>query len=477
MSKKQLFSGFQGVSKADWKNKIEKDLKGKPYLDLCGTNGANIEVEPVYNNEDIEVNDDSPGSGDFRRGSKTINNDWTIDEVIELSENPKKDNEQILKILNEGLGALTLSGNSSVQTLNKILPEYVSLGFVNYSNLNETINQVKEAFGNEKNDYSIYLNYDPIGLAALNGFWNRNDELDLGSNSFNSLTNYSGARTFSVAGHNYHNAGGNAVSELAFTLAHAHEYLVHIMSTGLTIDQASAQIKVDLASGGDYFLEIAKIRAFRMLWARLIETYSPEHNCSKSVIIHSQTSQFLSTLYDPYVNMLRATTQAMSAVLGGCDILRVLPYNTAWKKGDDFSKRIARNVQLLLKEETYFEKVIDPSGGSYYIETLTNELGEKAWEKFKKIEKKGGFIGLMDSGNLDRELKEDAQVQLAKLDSGETNVLGVTLFPNTEDKMINELSALTNLEEKKPDFKPIELIRLVGKLEETRLEKELEGNK
>ena len=173
--------------------------------------------------------------------------------------------------------------------------------------------------------------------------------------------------------------------------------------------------------------------------------------------------------------MLRATTQAMSAVLGGCDILRVLPYNTAWKNGDDFSKRIARNVQLLLKEETYFDEVIDPAGGSYYIENLTDKLAQKAWKKFRKIEKKGGFIGLMNSGNLNRELKEDAQVQLDLFNSGATKILGVNIFPNMEENMLDELNDITietsQIENK---FAPIELIRLVGKEEEIRLQKELE---
>lgn len=477
MSKKQLFNDFQGLSKAEWKEKIEVDLKGKPYLDLCTVNGANINVEPVYTSEDLKINNESPGSGSFRRGSKTSSNDWIIDELFELTENTSQDNKNILNVLNQGLGSLTLSGNLKSGTLKNVLPQYVNLGFSNYSNLSELINELKETFGNIKNDFSIYLNYDPIGQAAINGYWNPKEELELGSNSVKPLTEYSSTRIFTVSGHNYHNAGGNAVSELAFTLAHAHEYLVHLMNNGLSIDEASAQIKIDLAVGGDYFLEIAKVRTFRMLWAKVVESYNPKQNCSKSVIIHSYTSQFLSTLYDPYVNMLRATTQCMSAVLGGCDILRTLPFNTAWKKGDDFSKRIARNVQLLLKEESYFDKVIDPAGGSYYIENMTNELGEKVWEKFKKIEKKGGFIGLVESGNLDRELKEDAQIQLVKLDQGQTKVLGVNLFPNNEDKMLGVLAEAEISEETQKQFKPIELIRLVGKLEETRLEKELEDIK
>ena len=474
MLKDQLFGDFQGLSKAEWKQKIEADLKGRTYESLFTTSSSGISIEPVYTSEDIDIKDDSPESGSYRRGSKTNSNDWAIDEVFEASGNTITDNSKIQTLLNSGLTALTISGNIKAGILKGIQPQYIKLGFEGYSSLSETISEINTAFEN-KSDFPLYLNYDPIGNACLRGVWNKNENLRTGFDAVKICNSNSGSKVFTVNGQNYHNAGGNAISELAFTLAHAHEYLVYLLENGFSIDEASAQIKIDLASGGDYFLEIAKIRAFRIIWAKLIDLYNPVHSYSKTAIIHSHTSQFLSTVYDSKVNMLRATTQAMSAVLGGCDILRVLPYNTAWKNGDDFSKRIARNVQLLLKEESYFDKVIDPAGGSYYIENLTDKLAQKAWEKFRKIEKKGGFIGLMDSGNLNREVKEDAQVQLDLFNSGATKILGVNIFPNMEENMLDELNDITTetsqIENK---FAPIELIRLVGKEEEIRLQKELE---
>ena len=173
--------------------------------------------------------------------------------------------------------------------------------------------------------------------------------------------------------------------------------------------------------------------------------------------------------------MLRATTQAMSASLGGVDGIEVKSYNSAWEEGNEFSHRVARNVQLLLKEESYFDKVIDPAGGSYYIEQLTQELAEKAWLKFQKIEKKGGFIGLVTSGNLHRELQEEASAQIAAFEKGDIKVLGVNLYSNQNEKALDRFAISAIKDEKnKFDFSPIQPIRIVGKAEEERLSKELE---
>jgi methylmalonyl-CoA mutase len=216
----------------------------------------------------------------------------------------------------------------------------------------------------------------------------------------------------------------------------------------------------------------------RIIWARMIEEYNPKHACSKSIIINAHTSGFWNTVYDPYVNMLRATTQAMSASLGGVDGIEVKSYNSAWEEGNEFSNRVARNVQLLLKEESYFDKVIDPAGGSYYIEQLTQELAEKSWLKFQKIEKKGGFIGLVTSGNLHRELSEEANKQIATFEKGDLKMLGVNLYPNKNEKALNRFDiSVFNDKETKTDFPPIETIRIVEKTEQERLSKELEDVK
>lgn len=467
MEKELQFDEFEGISKEDWIQKIEKDLKGKPYQDLKGINTSGIETEAVYTASDVSLLDEAPGSGSYRRGSKSANNQWVIDEVFSISDNHQADNKKVLDLLNRGLTGISFKGDPSATLLKGILPEYVNLCFETTSDFDF----LQDAFGKEANTYPIHLHQDPIGDAALSGKWTG---FGITRDIINGLSHFQLLRAYLVNGHRYHDSGGNAVSELAFSMAHAHEYLLHLMEGGMSIDQASAQIKVSLGCGVDYFTEISKIRAFRMLWAQMIEAYEPAHACSKTALIHSITSQYYSTVYDAHNNMLRATTQAMSAILGGCDILRVRPFDTAWKEGSDFSRRIARNVQLILQEESYFNRVVDPAGGSYYVEYLTDQLAQKAWEKFKKIEAKGGFLGLMTSGNLARELNEDAEEQFMRFEDKELKVLGVNLYPNPEETALDKIDILEpEKDDPELDFDPIKLIRLVGPKEEHRLNEEL----
>ncbi len=473
MKNERLFEGFPPFSEEDWKSQIEKDLKGKPYKDLIKENVLGSKTEPVYTSASQL---DLPRS---RRGTKTENNDWTIFQTVALSKDSKSDNTSILDLLNRGLTGVILSGDSNEETLKDIAPEYITTEFSNYSSLVKLTKTISQAFGKSNNLYKVHLNFDPITKAALSGKWsNKAQAFQPGLEAVKELSNFNSLRVFSVNANAYHNCGAGAVSEIGLAIAQAHEYLVALLEEGFSIDDASALIKVDLASGRDFFSEIAKFRAFRILWARMIEEYKPEHDCSKSIIINAHTSGFWNTVYDPYVNMLRATTQAMSASLGGADGIEVKSYNSAWEDGNEFSHRVARNVQLLLKEESHFDKVIDPSGGSYYIEQLTQDLAEKAWLKFQKIEKKGGFIGLVTSGNLHRELQEEANEQMAAFEADDLKVLGINLYPNKSEKALDRFEVNSfNEDDSKTDFPPIETIRIVGKAEQERLSNELEESK
>lgn len=475
MKNNNLFDGFEPFPKKDWIAKIEKDLKGKPYSDLVKNNVIGSVTQPVYTAEDL------PSSAGYSLGTKNESNDWVVSEDFVLTEDGSTDNKSILNLLNKGLTGINLKGEPTKKTLEGIAPEYISTEFSNYSDLTLLTVLLQESFGKSDNTYPIYLNFDPITTAAQKGSWKSGvNQLKIGIESAKYLSHYKGLRVFSVGANEYHNCGAGAVSELGLALAQAHEYIVNLLENGVSIDDASAQIKIDLASGRDYFTELAKFRAIRILWSKMISAYSPKHDCSKSIIVKSYTSSFWNTVYDAHNNMLRATTQAMSAALGGADIISVTPYDSAWKNGDEFSKRVARNVQLLLKEESYFDKVIDPAAGSYFIENLTNELAEKAWTKFQKIEKKGGFLSLLESGNLHRELKEEAEQQIIDFESGAIKVIGVNLFPDPSEKAIHKLTELNNEPEAlnaSIDFPAIEKIRLVGKYEQQRITEEMEDLK
>ncbi len=467
-----LFTEFEGFSKSEWKSKIIEDLKGKPYESLIKKNAVGIELDPVFSIED------RPSNSSFCRGTKSVNNDWWVTESILLGDNPEADNQKILKLLNSGLTGLHLIGTPEKATLKSIDHQYIALEFGQYSELKEVIECLKNSFGEQPNNSKIYLNYDPYTKAAQTGLWKPEDSQQIKETVKlrKSLQGYSSTRLFTIGGNVYHNCGAGPVAEIGLALAQAHEYLLQLMQNGYGVDEAAAEIKIDLAAGRDYFTEIAKFRAFKIMWARLIEAYKPEKNESLGVDIKAYTSTFWSTVYDPYVNMLRATTQAMSAAIGGVDLMEVTPYNATWENGSSFSNRIARNVQLLLKEETYLDKVIDPAGGSYFIESLTNDIAEKAWLKFQKIEKKGGFLGLVTSGNLQRELKEEAQVQIKAFENDELQILGVNLYPNSEEHILDKLATVQpDASDKNSDFPPIEQVRVAGQAEQERATKELEG--
>ncbi len=237
-------------------------------------------------------------------------------------------------------------------------------------------------------------------------------------------------RLITVGGHNFGNAGATIVQELAFTLAAGHEYLVKLTEQGLTVDQAARTLRFKVSVSANYFMEIAKLRAARMLWATIVRQYKPESACSEKMCIHAESSRWNMTVYDPYVNMLRGTTEAMSAAIGGVHSMEVLPFDAAYAEAGDFGSRIARNVQLLLKHEAHFDNVVDPSGGSYYIENLTQKIAEQAWDLFKQVEEKGGYIAAFDEGFVKEVIAAAAEQKAKEVATRRIVLLGTNQYPN-----------------------------------------------
>ncbi|GAB2516486.1 methylmalonyl-CoA mutase family protein [Spirosoma aerophilum] len=239
-------------------------------------------------------------------------------------------------------------------------------------------------------------------------------------------------RTICVSSHAFHNAGATATQELAFTLASLVDTYDQLTNDGLTLEQIVPKTMVSISVGTSYFLEIAKLRAFRVLMSRLIAAYDPSPILqSAPLFIHAQTSTFYDAKATPNTNLLRATTEAMAAVIGGCDALTVHPYDTILGQTEpthkDFAARIARNVSVLLKEESYLDKVADPAAGAYYIENLTNSLVDAAWTLFLDVEKQGGFASAMDSGFIPSEIDGAYQKKVDAIRNGKV-LVGVTKF-------------------------------------------------
>ena len=233
------------------------------------------------------------------------------------------------------------------------------------------------------------LNFDTISYLLLHGDFYQSKQGNFDEAEYLIQTirkKLQGFRPITINGHLFNNAGATLVQELAFSLASGNEYLAALTSKGLPVDSVADSLQFSFGIGSNYFMEIAKLRAARLLWSTIVEQYHPE---STKMFIHSTTSLWNKTVYDPYVNLLRTTTEGMSAAIGNTDSMTILPFDFPYKNESEFSRRIARNQQLILKEEAYLDKIVDPAAGSYYVENLTNPVAMHSWELFKAIEEKG----------------------------------------------------------------------------------------
>ena len=254
---------------------------------------------------------------------------------------------------------------------------------------------------------------------------------------------YKHIRVVNVSGQIFGNSGSTIVEELAFALSAGHDYLVRLTEAGLSIDDAARKLRFSFSVSSNYFLEIAKLRAARMLWANIVKGYNPEKECSGKMLIHAETSRWNQTVYDPYVNMLRGTTEAMSAAIGGVHSLEVTPFDRAFEAPTEFAKRIARNVELLLKHESHFDQVVDPAGGSYYIENLPQSIAAEAWKLFLEIEEQGGYTAAYKAGTIVEKVKASAANKDKNIATRRQILLGANQYPNFTEVAPAEIGAET----------------------------------
>ncbi|MBO7199100.1 MAG: acyl-CoA mutase large subunit family protein, partial [Alistipes sp.] len=405
-TKEKLFAEFPPVSTEQWEAVITTDLKGADYeRKLVWKTGEGFNVRPYYRAENLaEVKYLGVEAGEFpfvRGVSK--DNTWRVHQTISVK-CAKEANEEALKLLNSGVDSLgfcfceSCACEVDVDALLKdIVPTAVELTFCGgeAEALAALANKVLAKYANEpKDDLRINFCIDPIikSLSVKGTCGCKENErncFDVIAELVKATAEYKRVKVVNVSGATFSNAGSTIVEELAFTLSAAHEYLVKLMEKGLTIDEVARKIRFTFAVTSNYFLEMAKFRAARMLWANIVKAYGPAKDCSCKMVAHAVTSTWNQTVYDPYVNMLRGTTEAMSAAIAGVHSLEVLPFDYSFEAPTEFSKRIARNAQLLLKKESHFDQVIDPAGGSYYIESLTTSIANEAWALFREIEEKG----------------------------------------------------------------------------------------
>jgi methylmalonyl-CoA mutase len=418
---KKLFEQFPPVTTQEWMDKITADLKGEDFdKRLVWKTGEGFDVMPFYRKEDLEklnhINAFLPLvlRGDVRRltdrGAKNINNSWLIRQNIRVADYSAA-NRKARSILMKGIDSLgfiiedpeTINEENFALLLEGINPETSEINFFSNGKAREIIALLIKISGENGIDKSLIrgaVEADPLGRLMLNG--TLCIPVAAGLEYLASLTRETlflpHFRNIQINGSNFNNTGSGAVQELAFSISMATEYLAQLTDKGISAEEAATKMRFSFGIGSDYFMEIAKLRAARILWAVIAEAYNPSDKNSFRMEIHSLTKVWKDTVSDPYINMLRTQTEAMSAILGGTDSLTVNPFDIAFSQAGEFSERIARNQQLILKEEAYFDKVTDPASGSYFIETLTALIAENAWKLFLEIENNGGFISALNSG-------------------------------------------------------------------------------
>ena len=440
----KLFAEFPPVSTEQWESVIAVDLKGADYeKKLVWRTAEGFNVRPYYRAENldgIKYLGSQCGEFPYVRGTGKDNN-WRIVQTIEVG-CPKEANAQATVLLTKGvesIGFVIGDKEFSAADLDTLLSgisvkntELVFSGCATKAGL--FIDKMdKEGVDPETVRASFVL--DPIvKKLTLKGTMACKNGQCKGFENLASLISkgaaYKRIRFVNVSGEIFHNSGSTIVQELAFTLAAGHEYVVKLMEQGLSVDQVAPALRFSMAISSNYFMEIAKFRAARLLWANIMAPYNPSRGCASKMKVHAVTSKWNMTVYDPYVNMLRGTTEAMSAAVSGVHSIEVLPFDTPYEKPTDFSARIARNVQLLLKEESHFNQVCDAAGGSYYIENLTNSIAEQAWNLFRQVEEKGGYIAAFEAGFIQDQVEASAAKKNSNIATRRETLLGTNQFPN-----------------------------------------------
>ena len=442
--KEKLFSEFSPVSPEAWKEKIIVDLKGADFdKKLIWKTNEGFNVNPFYTAEDIEgmkSTDSLPGEFPFIRGTKT-DNSWYVRQDIHVA-NFKEANKKATDLLNKGVTSLgfhikkdDLNANNIATLLDGICPENVELNFKTCNCANVVlIGLLVEYYtskGYDLNKCVGSIAFDPFKKPLLKGVEADNWE-ETAIKVFEASKALPQYRVLTVNAVNFNNAGSYIYQELGYALAWGNEIMGKLTDAGLNASEVAKKIKFNFGISTNYFMEIAKFRAARMLWATIVKAYQKEGDCdcAAKIYVHAQTSEWNMTIYDAHVNLLRSQTEAMSATLAGVNSLLVVPFDHPFKEADDFSERIARNQQLLLKEECHFDKVVDPSAGSYYIEVLTQSIAKEAWKLFLSVEDEGGFYNAIKNSCVQKAIKESSDKRKAAIATRRESLLGTNQFPN-----------------------------------------------
>ena len=487
-SKEKLFTEFTAPTTQEWLDKIQVDLKGADFNKrLVWRTNEGFNVQPFYRREDVlkmKTPDSLPGEFPYVRGNKKKDNAWFVRQDI-VADDAQAANAKALDILNKGIDSLgfRIPGDKvNAEFIEALLKDiYVEIVEVNFTTCQrhtlELATILVDYFnkkGVDKSKVNASVAFDPMEKMLMKGK-DTTALLEVAPQLVEVTKDYPKFRCIAVNTVSLNNAGAYIVQELGYALAWGNEYLQQLVDAGVDVDLAASKIKFNMGVSENYFVELAKFRAARMLWAQIVKQYEPKNDEACKMCVNAITSTYNQTLFDSYVNLLRSQTEAMSAALAGVHSMVVTPFDVTYEEPTDFSERIARNQQLLIKEESHFDKVVDPGAGSYYIEHLTNSLAAEGWKIFLKVEEEGGFQAAVKAGTIQDDINATNVKRHGDAAKRKEFLLGTNQFPNFTEKSEGKrpvVKACGCKDDCEPSFKKIESTRLAADYEDLRIHTE-----
>lgn len=478
----KLFSEFQAPTTQEWMDKIQVDLKGADFQKrMVWRTNEGFDVMPFYRREDLadlKAVNSLPGEFPFVRGNKKDNNIWYVRQEINV-DCPKAANEKALDILNKGVDSIgfkiagkDVSKDFIATLLNGILPQYVELNFNTCQRHCVELAEILVDYFKE-NGYPLAelkgsINFDPISRILCNGS-DKSALIAEGKALIEALAELPGYKCVNVNSVALNNAGAYIYQELGYALAWGAEYMNALTEAGVDATEAGKRIKFNMGVSDNYFMEIAKFRAARMLWAQIVKQYEPKCDCACQMHVCAFTSEYNQTIFDSYVNLLRSQTETMSAAIANVDSIVVTPFDKPYEVPTDFAERIARNQQLLLKEEAHFDKLVDVAGGSYTVEHLTDAIAKEGWKLFLEVENAGGFLAETLKGNIQKAVNASNDKRHADAAKRKEFILGTNQFPNFNEVSEGKAPMACTCSCNKGDIETLNKSRLASEFETLRL--------
>ena len=449
-TKKKLFDQFAPVTPEEWRAKAEVDLKGADFeKKMVWRTNEGFNAQPLYRSVDIadlKQTKSLPGEFPYVRGTR-YNNDWKVRQNIDVND-VKAANAKAIEVLGKGINSIGFHMHNGDVDLKELF-KGINLPACEINIMccpkcaikyaKELVEICKE--NGCEDTFVGSITFNPFKRTFKHGEPFPGDIVAMATELMNTVKPVAHLRVLSVDSLALNNAGAYIYQELGYALAWGAEWMAMLTEAGFTADEVANRIKFNMGVSTVYFMEIAKFRAARELWALIVKQFNPANDYSCMMNVNAETSRYNQTIYDSYVNLLRSQTEAMSAALACVDSIVVTPFDAPYKESDDFSERIARNQQILLKEESHLDKVVDPAGGSYYVEMLTKNLAEQGWKLFLDVEDKGGFKAALESSDIINAVNATAKERFDKVAKRREQLLGTNQFPNFTEKAADKADA------------------------------------